>query len=67
MSAVLIEGGGARELRFEDYWLDVGTIGAYHRAHMDLLGPRLDAPDGPILTVGAQRAPAAISGGSHAA
>jgi glucose-1-phosphate adenylyltransferase len=34
------------------YWRDIGTIGAYWRAHMELLGPsprvRLDDPDWPL-------------------
>ena len=38
------------------YWRDIGTIDAYWRAHMELLGPsprvRLDDPDWPLPTVG---------------
>jgi glucose-1-phosphate adenylyltransferase len=38
------------------YWRDIGTIDAYWRAHMDLLGPsprlRLDDPEWPIRTAG---------------
>src|SRR3954447_24288191 len=33
----LVEAGGVREGRFGGYWRDVGTVGAYHAAHMDLL------------------------------
>ena len=39
------------------YWRDIGTIGAYWRAHMELLGPsprvRLDDPDWPLPADGA--------------
>jgi glucose-1-phosphate adenylyltransferase len=34
----LVEAGGARESRFEDYWRDIGTVDAYSSAHQDLLG-----------------------------
>jgi len=38
------------------YWRDIGTVDAYWRAHMDLLGPspciRLDDPDWPLPAVG---------------
>jgi glucose-1-phosphate adenylyltransferase len=38
------------------YWRDIGTVEAYWRAHMDLLGPsprvRLDDPDWPLLITG---------------
>jgi glucose-1-phosphate adenylyltransferase len=50
----LVEGGGARESRFEGYWRDVGTVDAYWASHMDLLGSAptvdLDDPDWPVLT-----------------
>ena len=50
----LVEGGGARESRFEGYWRDVGTVDAYWASHMDLLGASpavdLDDPDWPVLT-----------------
>jgi glucose-1-phosphate adenylyltransferase len=50
----LVEGGGARESRFEGYWRDVGTVDAYWDSHMDLLGDEppvdLDDPAWPILT-----------------
>jgi glucose-1-phosphate adenylyltransferase len=46
------------------YWRDIGTIEAYWRAHMDLLGPspsmRLDDPDWPLPATG--RAPRMIAG-----
>ncbi len=45
---------GLRPYEEHGYWRDVGTIGAYWQAHMDLLGaePRLDLsnPRWPILT-----------------
>jgi glucose-1-phosphate adenylyltransferase len=50
----LVDGGHARESRFEGYWRDVGTVEAYFDAHMDLLGDEpaidLDDPAWPILT-----------------
>jgi glucose-1-phosphate adenylyltransferase len=50
----LVDAGGVREARFEGYWRDVGTVGAYWEAHMDLLDsePPLDLDDRawPILT-----------------
>jgi len=57
----LVSQGCARGHPFEGYWRDVGTLEAYHGAHMDLLGadPRfvLDAPDWPLLTRGGRRGP----------
>ncbi len=48
------------------YWRDIGTVEAYWRAHMELLGPsprlRLDEPHWPMARVG--RAPRLVSGGS---
>jgi glucose-1-phosphate adenylyltransferase len=50
----LVEAGGAREVRFDGYWRDVGTVDAYWQCHMDLLSADppidLDAPGWPILT-----------------
>jgi glucose-1-phosphate adenylyltransferase len=50
------------------YWRDIGTIEAYWRAHMDLLGPsphmRLDDPDWPVPVTG--NAPRTIGHGSDA-
>ena len=50
----LVDGGGAREARFDGYWRDVGTVDAYWESHQDLLGDPppidLDDPDWPILT-----------------
>ena len=49
------------------YWRDIGTIDAYWRAHMDLLGPtprlRLDDADWPLPS--AERAPSTIAGGGR--
>ena len=45
---------GVKPTEERGYWRDVGTIGAYWEAHMDLLGPQplfdLDNPQWPILT-----------------
>lgn len=45
---------GAKPHEEQGYWRDVGTIGAYWQAHMDLLGAAplfdLDNPQWPILT-----------------
>ena len=50
----LVDGGGARESRFDGYWRDVGTVDAYWESHQDLLGDPppidLDDPAWPILT-----------------
>src|SRR4051794_26831313 len=55
----LVDGGGAREHRFDGYWRDVGTVPAYWEAHQDLLGETppidLDDTDWPILTHAAAR------------
>ena len=60
----LVADGKAFEFRFENYWLDVGTITAYYRAHIDLLENKtnliLDDPNWAILTLGSQRVPAMI-------
>jgi glucose-1-phosphate adenylyltransferase len=49
-----VDGGGARESRFEGYWRDVGTVDAYWSSHMDLLADPppvdLDDPEWPVLT-----------------
>ncbi len=55
----LVQDGGAREHRFDGYWRDVGTIPAYHNAHMELLADEppvdLDDPSWPVLTRAASR------------
>lgn len=39
---------------FDGYWEDLGTVGAYHRAHLELLKDQppfdFNAPEGPIYT-----------------
>src|SRR3954447_14563784 len=64
--------GEARESRFDGYWRDVGTIDAYHAAHLDLLGEDppldLDDPQWPILTKApTTRASAAVRAGAQIA
>ena len=58
----LVADGRARALPLDGYWRDVGVVESYWQSHMDLLAPeppiRLDDPAWPILTLGAQRAPA---------
>ena len=50
----LVEGGSAREHRFDGYWRDVGTVSAYWAAHQELVGEDppidLDDPRWPVLT-----------------
>ncbi len=50
------------------YWRDVGTIGAYHRAHMELLGDdvplSLDDPAWPFLTGSVIGGPARVGSGA---
>ncbi len=51
------------------YWRDVGTLDAYHEAHMELLGPEppfeLRNPSWPILTWSEPHPPAAFQGPAH--
>jgi glucose-1-phosphate adenylyltransferase len=60
----LVERGGAIAFPLDGYWRDVGTPDSYLDAQLELLRPdpslRLDDPDWPILTLGAQRPPARI-------
>jgi glucose-1-phosphate adenylyltransferase len=55
----LVDAGRARAHRFDDYWRDVGTIDAYHSAHMEQLEHPppidLDDPAWPVLTHAASR------------
>ena len=50
----LVAEGRAFEHRMHGYWRDIGTIGAYHRAHMELVADepplRLDDPAWPLIT-----------------
>ncbi|WP_380163656.1 glucose-1-phosphate adenylyltransferase family protein [Jannaschia sp. R86511] len=61
----LVADGSLREHRFTGYWQDVGTVEAYWRTHMELLGPRppfdLDDPAWPLLTQPGRHAPAKVS------
>jgi len=65
----LVDKGVAREYRFEGYWRDVGTLQAYHDAHMDLLGEQpkfvLDETSWPLLTRGGRRAPSRLLPGAR--
>jgi glucose-1-phosphate adenylyltransferase len=55
----LVDDGRARAHPFEGYWRDVGTIDAFHSAHMEQLEHPppidLDNPDWPVLTHAASR------------
>ncbi|MGH9270625.1 MAG: glucose-1-phosphate adenylyltransferase family protein [Ilumatobacteraceae bacterium] len=52
----------------DGYWRDVGTIGAYHRAHMELIGDdavlSLDDPAWPFLTGSVIGGPARVAEGA---
>ena len=60
----LVGDGKAWEYRLEGYWRDVGTVGSYWEAHMELLAPEpglvLDDPPWPVLTYAIQHPPARI-------
>ncbi len=63
----LVGSGGAREHRFTDYWRDVGTVPAYHAAHLELLDdpPPIDLDDAawPVISRAiSHRAPARVTG-----
>jgi glucose-1-phosphate adenylyltransferase len=61
----LVEEGAAVEHRLGSYWRDVGTIAAFHRAHMELVGDAppldLDDPSWPILTGSIASGPARVA------
>jgi len=66
----LVDGGGAREHRFEDFWRDVGTVPAYWSAHQELVSDDppidLDDPAWPVLTRAvAHRASARLAAGAQ--
>lgn len=60
----LVHDGRARDHVLDGYWRDVGTIAAYHRAHMELLGESaplsLDDPAWPFLTGSPMGGPARV-------
>ena len=63
--------GDVVEHRHDGYWRDVGTIGAYHRAHMELVADdpplRLDDPRWPLLTGSIIGGPARVAAGADLA
>ena len=65
----LVADGGVAEHRLEGYWRDVGTINAYHLAHMELLDDepplRLDDPAWPLLTGSIVGGPARVGVGAE--
>ncbi|GHG04523.1 glucose-1-phosphate adenylyltransferase [Deinococcus piscis] len=59
----LVERGDAYTYPLEGYWLDVGTLSAYHQAHRDFLdgiGLALDDPKWPFITSSITRPPTRI-------
>jgi glucose-1-phosphate adenylyltransferase len=65
----LVEDGRVRAHRFDGYWRDVGTIDAFHSAHMEQLEHPppidLDDPAWPVLThAAARRASARVLAGA---
>jgi glucose-1-phosphate adenylyltransferase len=64
----LVDAGEARAHPFDGYWRDVGTIPAYHTAHMELVQDEppidLDDPAWPILTRAVSRRAAGQVGAS---
>jgi glucose-1-phosphate adenylyltransferase len=66
----LVGEGRARAHAFDAYWRDVGTVGAYHKAHMEQLEHPppidLDDPAWPVLThAAARRASARVLAGAR--
>lgn len=66
----LTDAGEVRAHRFDSYWRDVGTIPAFHKAHMELVEDEppidLDDPAWPILTRAiANRASAQLLAGAQ--
>lgn len=64
----LVEDGLAREQRFDGYWRDLGTVDAYHRAHLDLVSaqPPYDPADPrwPLRTQGGDQPAARVRPGA---
>lgn len=59
----LVERGDAYTYSLKGYWLDVGTLNAYHQAHRDFLdgiGLELDDPKWPFITSSITRPPTRI-------
>ncbi|WP_189006114.1 glucose-1-phosphate adenylyltransferase family protein [Deinococcus malanensis] len=64
----LVGRGDAHTFPLSGYWMDVGTIEAYHGAHRDFLDGRgfdLDSPDWPVITASITRPPAHIEKGAE--
>src|SRR5215218_2364588 len=66
----LVDDGRARAHRFDGYWRDVGTLDAFHGAHMEQLEQPppidLDDPRWPVLThAAARRASARVLAGAR--
>lgn len=61
----LVAEGRAVDHHLDGYWRDLGTISAFHRAHMELLGDDpavdLDDPDWPFLTGSIASGPARVA------
>lgn len=66
----LLAGGRVVDHRLDGYWRDLGTLPAYHRGHMELLGDDpalvLDDPQWPILTGSVTNGAARFIGGGAA-
>lgn len=67
----LVAAGRAFAYPLDGYWRDVGTVESYWRSHMELLALpsplTLDHPRWPVLTYGAQRAPARVGASARIA
>jgi glucose-1-phosphate adenylyltransferase len=65
----LVDAGGAREHRFDDYWRDLGTVESYWAAHMDLLADEPpfvpDDPAWPLRTHARRQGPARMADGAR--
>lgn len=64
----LVDRGGVREHRLDGYWRDLGTVAAYHDAHLQFTQAeppiRLDDPAWPMLTANAHRGSAWVGRGA---
>lgn len=65
---LIAAGEGVYAHPFSGYWEDVGTIGAFYRANLDLLRPeaglQIDDPHWPILTRDEERPPVLLMPGA---